>query len=74
MDDFCAALKEHLQNDGSLHSANWPPGPGMPEVLLASHIVVLEGPGCGTLEDHLAKGESFIEVAPRFKEWCHFCR
>jgi len=37
-------------------------GPGMPEVLLASHIVVLEGPGGGTLEEHMARGESFIEV------------
>ena len=39
----------------------------MPEVLLASHIVVLEGPGGGTLEEHMARGESFIEVVP----WCN---
>lgn len=37
-------------------------GPGMPEVLLASHIAVLEGPGSNSLEEHLMRGESFIEV------------
>jgi hypothetical protein len=36
----------------------------MPEVLLASHIAVLEGPGSNSLEEHLMRGESFIEVAP----------
>ena len=36
-------------------------GPGMPEVLLASHICVLEGAGV-SLEEHLARGEAFVEV------------
>jgi len=41
----------------------------MPEVLLASHIAVLEGPGSNSLEEHLMRGESFIEVAPGRLWW-----
>ena len=37
-------------------------GPGMPEVLLAAHIVVLEN-AYESMDAHLARGESFIEVA-----------
>ncbi|CAK9086516.1 Adenylate cyclase 1 (ATP pyrophosphate-lyase 1) (Adenylyl cyclase 1) [Durusdinium trenchii] len=36
-------------------------GPGMPEVLLASHIAVLEGVSV-SMEEHLEHGENFVEV------------